>query len=111
MPSPYIPDGYTRDTTIEAGPLWDAIIVTYRPMAAADFAAYLARMKGADDAAWMAMLPELIAAKVTSWNITAPDGSAVPVSRETVGRLIQPLMLRLWGIISGPTETEPAAKN
>jgi hypothetical protein len=111
MPSPYIPDGFTKDTTIEACEQWDAITVTYRPMAAADFAAYASRMKGADDAAWLGTLPELIAAKVVSWNITGPDGSPVAVSRESIGRLVQPLMLRLWSIVSGSDDAGGGGKN
>ena len=111
MPSPFIPDGYTRDTTIEAGPLWDEIVVTYRPMAAADFAAYLAKSKGLDDAGWCRLVHDLIAAKIVSWNIVGPDGGTIEVSSQNVGRLTHELVLRLWKIISTQENDGDATKN
>jgi hypothetical protein len=111
MPSPYIPDGYTRETTIPACELWDEINVTYRPMAAADFAEYLAKSKGLDEAGWSRLVCDLIAGKLVAWNITGPSGESVAVSADSVKRLVNPLVLRLWTILCGATESGDSAKN
>lgn len=112
MPSPFIPDGYTKSQTIPACPAWDEIQLTYRPMAAADFAAYLAKTKGLDEAGWYRLVCDLIAAKVVSWNIVGPGGEAVEVSSANVGRLVNELVLKLWNVISTQQTGEgDAAKN
>jgi hypothetical protein len=111
MPSPFIPDGYTRETTLPACELWDEIQLAYRPMAAADFAEYLAKSKGLDEAGWTRLVCDLIAAKVTSWNIAGPSGEAVPVSVDSVKRLVNPLVLKLWTLLCGAVESGDTAKN
>ena len=111
MPSPFIPDGYTRETVLPACPEWDEITLTFRPMAAADFAEYLAKSKGLDDAGWQRMICDLIASKIVAWNILGPSGDAVAVSPENVRRLVNPLVLRLWNVIRGEADNGDAAKN
>lgn len=115
MPSPFIPDGYTRETTIPACPQWDEIRVVYRPMVRIDVIEYTARTKAIDDAGWMAIVDEILAKKIVSWTLSGPNGEAVPVSEAAIKRLLPPLVLRLWGIVSGNTEPETdtgdAAKN
>ena len=111
MPSPFIPDGYTKSQTIPACPAWDAIELTYRPMASTDFAAYLAKSKGLDDAGWCRLVHDLIAAKIVSWNIVGPTGDTIEASSQNVGRLTHELVLRLWKIVSTQENDGDAAKN
>jgi hypothetical protein len=111
MPSPFIPDGYTRETTIPASGQWDEIHLVYRPMASTDFAAYLAKSKGLDDAGWCRLVHDLMAAKVVSWNIVGPTGDTIDVSSQNVGRLTHELVLRLWKIISTQENDGDATKN
>jgi hypothetical protein len=111
MPSPFIPDGYTKSTEIPACHAWDAITLTYRPMASTDFAAYLAKSKGLDDAGWCRLVHDLIAAKIVSWNIVGPDGGTIEVSSQNVGRLTHELVLKLWKIVSTQENDGDATKN
>jgi hypothetical protein len=111
MPSPFIPDGYTRETTIPASAQWDEIQLVYRPMASTDFAAYLAKSKGLDDAGWCRLVHDLMAAKVVSWNIVGPTGDTIDVSSQNVGRLTLELVLRLWKIISTQENDGDTTKN
>ena len=111
MPSPFIPDGYTKSQTIPACPAWDAIELTYRPMASTDFAAYLAKSKGLDDAGWCRLVHDLIAAKIVSWNIVGPTGDTIEVSSQNVGRLTHELVLKLWKIVSTQENDGDATKN
>ena len=101
MPSPFIPDGYTRETTIPASAQWDEIHLVYRPMATSDAMAYTAKTKGLDDAGWTGFICDLLSEKIVSWSILGPDGVPVMVTPANVRRLVNPLVLRLWNIVSG----------
>jgi hypothetical protein len=106
MPSPFIPDGYTRETTIPASAEWDDIHLVYRPMIRSDVIEYTARTKGIDDAGWMAIVDEILSKKIVSWTVSGPDGQTVPVSAASIASLVPSLPPKLWGVVSGNTEPE-----
>ena len=111
MPSPFIPDGYTRETTLPACELWDEIQLTYRPMAGEDFAGYLARAKGLDDAGWSRLVWEMLADKIVAWNIPDQKGEVLPIAPEQIRRLVHPLPTRLWEKLCGSVVQGDTAKN
>ena len=108
MLSAFIDDGYTREGRIaEEAERWPEIRFSYRPMTAAEYGEHAARIdKGTESDAYRVM-SEMLARKVTLWNLRNRDGVTVKITSENLLLLVQPVFVKLWGIVSG---REPSAE-
>lgn len=101
MLSAFIDDGYNREATIAAAPRqWPEINFTYRPMAAAEFAEHTAKSKGMDDQAWHKAIAAVMARKIVAWDVKTSSGGSVEVSESNLLKLLPPVLLRLWQIVT-----------
>lgn len=101
MLSAFIDDGYNREGLIAEAPRqWPAIAFTYRPLSAVEFAEQSVKWKGQDDAAWHRAIAGVLARKLVAWDVRTAAGASVEISEANLLRLLHPVLLRLWEIVS-----------
>ena len=117
MPSPFIPDGYTKDATIEVNG-FDPVQITYRPMLRGDadrllWGAHGARQRGEDGPLqyWEKLTCDSVAKQIVSWSLLDQNGKPVRISGDAVSRLKGPFFNELYNKVAGYADEEADAKN
>ena len=117
MPSPFIPDGYTKDATISVNG-FDPIQVSYRPMLRGEasrllWGAHRSRETGEDGQLqyWEKATCESIAKQIVSWSLLDQAGKPLKINGDTVARLHPSFFNELYNKVAGYTEEEADLKN
>ena len=96
MPSPFIDDGYTIETTIPAvAGKWDDVAITFRPMTVDEESIVFVRKSNNPLATTTRYYAEAFAgdlasrtpAKLLSWDLKDRSGKVVPITSENLTKL------------------------
>lgn len=119
--SGYLNDGYSEMGFIAAAPgLYPALTFTFRPMLPADYAAMLGVLTSDRYVQIRKDMAAAIAKRVSEWDLRDRQGQAVPITTDAILYLKEPLLVRLFNIVScrqpsdeqdSPIDLEGDAKN
>jgi hypothetical protein len=98
----YVNDGCTLTGTInEVANLHSALRMTYRPMTAEEYAQHNQDMVQLNEVQANQLLGAEFVAHVRSWDLKDVKGNPVPLSLDSVKKIVRPLFVRAWRIMAG----------
>jgi hypothetical protein len=112
MPSPFIPDGYTRCGSIEEGEFHSPVRFEYRPMLALDRARFLARIRrlAPDGDEGIAAVEQItvqeLSQRLVSWTHVDETGEPTIISDQHLMRIEPHLLASLASVVLGLSAEE-----
>lgn len=94
MPSIFIDDSYTIDDVLEAKFGFPAVAFTYRIAHPEKAYTYLREPKTTGKQ-YADAIARILAEHLVKWDVTAPDGNAVPITEANLRRVAYPILEQL----------------
>jgi hypothetical protein len=102
---PYIDDGYTEDFVLPEGDFWPEVRGQFRPLTAPAWATFLSRAgktaESHDLEASTALQIETLVAAIKKWDLLAPGGQLVGISKESFSKLRKKFLEALFEVTLG----------
>ena len=117
MPSPFLPDGYTRETLIGAADGHPEVWIAWRPMLAEErrrlnrqTVRLSARGRSGQEAA-AGLVASAVASRLVEWDVSDGAGRPIEISSAAVMELHPALFERICSTVTTFDDEETTAKN
>lgn len=97
----FIDDGYSESGFIAEEPgLYPAVTFTFRPMLPTEYGQFLGRLANDNEEKARHEMARWISTKLVEWDLRDSRGNTVEITPQNVVRIKEPLLVRLWRIVS-----------